>query len=400
MNAQATQQAEDTATRIIEDAVVLGASNTLLQRFISALREDNKLEDIHAVLKDCAGIQLFGGMPRESFSAQDDSNPGALGLLLANLGPETFSLHLPHLAGMLSAITDMIVTERAYEFKEHPAAVAELLTDVLGYYPIIELSPTVTTAKLKSLLTIILRNEEAHVRLNEDGKAKRRAVMNAVIPYMHIPTSEYAMGMTSSPIAFAFRKEYVNTVFQRPSFGKATRFYYPDRIIDQMAELSTITASDYENSIADDFNGFLINDPTVAEVDEVLAYINYFKGVNGRSWIGFFRSLRHTAGAPYSEDYSKLTGKERAQTEAILMVLSEVFAREDVRIPGMENLLEDAPKRPVVWRLADERLIEFLINHPERAAEVARVARERNTLDWGMVAVALESNPALGEGVL
>ena len=399
-----TAQTTSAAALLVTEGVEFGADKELLQRYTEVLEESGALGAATGVISDAKGITLIGGFLTTPMTDHDACIPGAIALLLANLGPELFISHLPRMAALFRAVTDSIITERAYEFKENPSAMSDLLTDVLSYQPLNEIIAGVSIEKLKALVTVLIAEEDRHSGLSAAERKERQSMIGLMLPNLTVTDDPRTRPANSITVGFSFRKQYVNTVFPYPTFGKTSRFYYPDYIIDRLAAVHAHFDHSPDDHSGTDFNVFLIDEPGPAEIEEAFAYLHLFRGLTGRVWKVVFAALRHMNGVPQSEDYSTLTGRERMQCEALMIVLAEAFKKENSAIPGMENLLageENASgRRNVVWRFSDQRLIDFLLDHPERAGEVAAIARDRNTLDWGIVSVTLETTPAISGGAL
>lgn len=391
------------AVLLVTEGVKLGADRELLQRHTEVLGSRNVLGTVSEVINDSKGITLIGGFLTSNMADHDACIPGAMALLLANLGPELFIFHLPRMTSLFRAATDSIITERAYEFKENPVALADLITDVLSYQPLNEVIAGVSNKKLRALVSVLIAEGEVHSGLSPEERKERQDMIGLILPHLTVTDDPRTCVLSSATMGFSFRKKYVNSVFPYPAFGKDARYYYPDQIIDRL-EAVHANGDSRDGDHGTDFNVFLIDEPRRKEIEEAFSYLHLFDGLTGRNWKVVFAALRHMNGVPQTDDYSTLTGRERTQCEALMTVLVEVFKKENSAVPGVENLLagdENASgRRNVIWRLSDQRLINYLLEHPERADEIAAVARDRETLDWGVVSVTLETSPAISSGAL
>lgn len=361
----------------------------LIENRLRILDEAGKLDELAGIIDDHL-INLTVAQPGE-----EEIVP-LCSFLLYRMEPAALVPLFPELMGIFTAISEAVFEAPSKAFNlSSLTGIGNFVADILTYDGFEGLVNELGEAKLVALIRTLIAHDatgsSAHFT------ATRHKLITVMTPYFNINTEVDIAALKKSPLGITFRENYVKQSFPEPTEGTNYRYYLTDGIIEQLADIHR-NADDRDSAMAIlSLNRFLNNQRTLDEVEEILAYQSLLRGVGANTYTSVFDSMRLTPAFPTSHNYSLVDGTVRKQCEAFILVMSALNQNASTHIPGVEYMNGATISG---WTLSDTRLVEFLMEHPERALGIVTFMKERGTLDWDALSTSLEVAHAISDGAL
>lgn len=309
--------------------------------------------------------------------------------LMGCLGPEQLTTHIADLEKLIQYAIAADGTHNHYASISESIRNIAIVSAEVATYISKDIREVMGDAKLRAVIETVYAhrdNPEAKDYTDEYWwtSGKIRSTINSALSHLTITTAQDAERALRSKNGAAFREFYVGALL-----GKAaTMRVYPDALINDLAVVREKSPEVF-HIIASMLHG----ESTTDEAYGLMHIVPRVPGVEASLWGTVVHLMRGCSLLPDTRDYSREPASITNQRVAFLKVTAA--ALDDPY--GVDALKPTGSG----WEFSDPRVAKLIVNHPDRADDIASFVEERHTMDYDdIINLLAHDSSVLNQGVL